>query len=85
MTKGEAEGKGLGRQSFACIILWDKPNGRKVGLLYMDAAQKNAFNGQISDMRELIEKRCVEVGLIESLVKLQDQVHRSAPMLKVHE
>jgi hypothetical protein len=85
MTWGEARGKGIGKQSFACVVLWDKPNGRKVGLLYMDAEQQNAFGGRTSDMKDLIEKKCVEEGLIGSLIKLREQVYRSAPMLKVHE
>lgn len=87
MTREEALRAGHGRQSFACIVLWDK-EGTAVGMLYLDAVTRNAFGASDAIRQQLYTKivdACGQRGLPDAIAKIVRTLRTTSPSIHTYE
>jgi hypothetical protein len=90
MTHEEAVASGGGRQSFLALLLQDDSN-TNVGILYMDAKEKDAFGADTGDtdfrekLKQTVASAAKNKGLIVSLEKTRDALKDRRPAIRIHE
>lgn len=86
MTHDQAFVQGLGRKSFACILLKDD-GGENVGLVYFDASEEAVF-GESNAERDNFTNTVIEAAqtskLTSSLISLVTDLHAISPQIKIY-
>jgi hypothetical protein len=68
-----------------CAVLRNE-KGDPVGILYLDAAEANAFGSkeQLAELLRITEEACKKHGLIDALARLQDELRNQAPLIRIY-
>jgi uncharacterized protein YoxC len=82
MTKEEADDAGKDRQSFLGVMLVN--NGVKVGLVYLDAKEKNAFGIDKEAARVLITTKSDALGITKDLSDIAEQLSGGAALIRIY-
>lgn len=86
MTKEQALSAGQGQRSFAAILLHDE-HGARVGVVYFDSAEENAFGlrtNEVAEFASTVQLGAGQLGITKALAELSEDLRGRSPFIPIY-